>query len=113
MRLSAPPPLAAVLAGLLLSCGAWPPLARPPANLLLVSIDTLRPDHLGCYGYASAQTTVLDGLARSGLRFTQATTVVPLTLPAHCSLLTGTFPAHHGVRDNGGFYLGEEQTTLA
>ncbi len=85
------------------------PLAHP-ANLLLVSIDTLRPDHLGCYGYAGAQTPVLDGLARSGLRFTQATTVVPLTLPAHCSLLTGTFPAHHGVRDNGGFYLGEEQT---
>jgi len=109
MRLSAPPLCAAALAGLVLSCRAWMPLAHP-ANLLLVSIDTLRPDHLGCYGYAGAQTPVLDGLARSGLRFTQATTVVPLTLPAHCSLLTGTFPAHHGVRDNGGFYLGEEQT---
>jgi arylsulfatase A-like enzyme/Tfp pilus assembly protein PilF len=113
MRRCARPLFAAVLAGLALSCKSWPPSPRPPANLLLVSIDTLRPDHLGCYGYPSARTPVLDGLAARGLRFTQATTVVPLTLPAHASLLTGTFPAHHGVRDNGGFYLGEEQTTLA
>jgi arylsulfatase A-like enzyme/lipopolysaccharide biosynthesis regulator YciM len=82
-------------------------------NVLLVSIDTLRPDHLGCYGYAAAETPRLDALAASGLRFTQATTVLPLTLPAHSSLLTGTFPAHHGVRDNGGFYLGDGETTLA
>jgi arylsulfatase A-like enzyme/Tfp pilus assembly protein PilF len=87
--------------------------APRPASLLLVSIDTLRADHLGSYGYASARTPILDGLAASGLRFQQATTVVPLTLPAHSSLLTGTFPAHHGVRDNGGFYLGDEETTLA
>src|SRR4029453_11924851 len=82
-------------------------------NLLLVSIDTLRADHLGCYGYAAAQTPRLDGLARSGLRFARATTVVPLTLPAHASLMTGTFPAWHGVRDNGGFYVGDDQKTLA
>jgi arylsulfatase A-like enzyme/Tfp pilus assembly protein PilF len=82
-------------------------------NLLLVSIDTLRADHLGCYGYAGAQTPRLDALARSGLRFARATTVVPLTLPAHTSLLTGTFPAWHGVRDNGGFYVGDDQVTLA
>ena len=88
-----------------------PPIA--PRNLLLVSIDTLRADHLGCYGYAAAQTPRLDALARSGLRFAQATTVMPLTLPAHSSLMTGTFPAWHGVRDNGGFYLAEDQVTLA
>jgi len=82
-------------------------------NLLLVSIDTLRADRLGCYGYAPAQTPQLDALAARGLRFEQAVTVTPLTLPAHSSLLTGTFPAWHGVRDNGGFYLGAEQTTLA
>jgi arylsulfatase A-like enzyme/Flp pilus assembly protein TadD len=94
----------------------WAPWLFPskaPRNLLLVSIDTLRADHLGCYGYAGAQTPRLDGLARSGLRFEKATTVVPLTLPAHSSLMTGTFPAWHGVRDNGGFYLGDEQVTLA
>ena len=113
MRLTAAPLVAAALLGLALSCRGFSPKAPSPRNLLLVSIDTLRADHLGCYGYASARTPVLDGLAASGLRFTQATTVVPLTLPAHCSLLTGTFPAHHGVRDNGGFYLGEEQATLA
>lgn len=82
-------------------------------NLLLVSIDTMRADRLGCYGYAGAATPRLDALAASGLRFAQTTTVTPLTLPAHASLLTGTFPGRHGVRDNGGFYLGDEQTTLA
>ncbi|HVQ29311.1 MAG TPA: sulfatase-like hydrolase/transferase, partial [Vicinamibacteria bacterium] len=87
--------------------------AKAPRNLLLVSLDTTRADHLGCYGYPGAQTPRLDALARSGLRFEKATTVVPLTLPAHSSLMTGTFPAWHGVRDNGGFYLGDEQVTLA
>src|SRR5256885_1834214 len=82
-------------------------------NVLLVTIDTLRADHVGSYGYAAAQTPALDGLAARGLRFTQATTVAPLTLPAHASLMTGTFPAYHGVRDNGGFYVGDDQTTLA
>jgi len=87
--------------------------ARAPRNVLLVSLDTLRADRVGAYGYAAAQTPALDALARRGLRFEQATTVVPLTLPAHSSLLTGTFPAWHGVRDNGGFYLGDDQVTLA
>ena len=87
--------------------------AKAPRNLLLVSLDTTRADHLGCYGYAGAQTPRLDALARTGLRFAKATTVAPLTLPAHSSLMTGTFPAWHGVRDNGGFYLGDEQVTLA
>ena len=104
--------------------GGWAAVARPrwahrifppgtPRNVLLISIDTLRADHLGCYGYAGAQTPRLDALARSGLRFETATTVVPLTLPAHSSLMTGTFPAWHGVRDNGGFYLGDDEITLA
>jgi arylsulfatase A-like enzyme/predicted Zn-dependent protease len=84
-----------------------------PRNLLLVSIDTLRADRVGSYGHTAAQTPRLDGLARRGLRFATAATVVPLTLPAHSSLFTGTFPAHHGVRDNGGFYLGDDQDTLA
>ena len=86
---------------------------RGPRNLLLVSLDTVRADRLGSYHYAAAQTPRLDALAASGLRFEQATTVVPLTLPAHSSLMTGTFPGWHGVRDNGGFYLGDDQLTLA
>jgi arylsulfatase A-like enzyme/Flp pilus assembly protein TadD len=94
--------------------GGWrmfrPTRAR---NLLLVSLDTVRADHLGCYHYAAAQTPRIDQLAASGLRFEQASTVVPLTLPAHSSLMTGTFPSWHGVRDNGGFYLEDDQLTLA
>jgi len=85
--------------------------SRP--NVLIITVDTLRADHLGSYGYAGAQTPALDALAARGLRFEQATTVAPLTLPAHSSLMTGTFPAFHGVRDNGGYYLGEDQATLA
>jgi arylsulfatase A-like enzyme/Tfp pilus assembly protein PilF len=84
-----------------------------PRNVLLVSLDTTRADRLGCYGYAAAQTPRLDALAGGGLRFAQATTVVPLTLPAHASLMTGTFPGTHGVRDNGGFYVSEDSQTLA
>ena len=86
---------------------------RRPANVLLISIDTLRADHVGAYGYAAARTPTLDALAQRGLRFANASTVTPLTLPAHTSLLTGTFPAFHGVRDNGQFYVDESQITLA
>ncbi len=82
-------------------------------NLLVVTLDTLRADHVGSYGYAAARTPWLDGLAARGLRFARAATVVPLTLPAHASLFTGSFPARHAVRDNGGYYLGEEHATLA
>jgi arylsulfatase A-like enzyme/cytochrome c-type biogenesis protein CcmH/NrfG len=85
--------------------------SRP--NVLLITIDTLRADHVGSYGYAAARTPALDALAARGMRFTQAATVAPLTLPAHSSLMTGTFPAYNGVRDNGGFYLGDDQVTLA
>jgi arylsulfatase A-like enzyme/Tfp pilus assembly protein PilF len=84
-----------------------------PRNLLLVSLDTVRADHLGCYHDTAAQTPNIDSLAASGLRFEHASTVVPLTLPAHASLMTGTFPGWHGVRDNGGFYLDDDQLTLA
>jgi choline-sulfatase len=102
--------LVLLLAALAAACGSR---AKEPRNLLLVSLDTTRADRLGSYGWTAARTPALDAIAARGLRFTQARTVTPLTLPAHASLLTGTFPAWHGVRDNGGFYLGEEQLTLA
>src|SRR4249920_4073746 len=86
-------------------------VGRP--SVLLVSIDTLRADHVGSYGYRAAATPVIDALAARGLRFEQAETVTPLTLPAHTSLLSGTFPSFHGVRDNGSFYVGDDQLTLA
>src|SRR2546423_7391723 len=75
--------------------------------------DTLRAYHVGNYVCAASKTPALDRLAARGRRIAHATTVAPLTLPAHSSLMTGTFPAFHGVRDNGGFYLGDDQVTLA
>ena len=101
---------AAMLTLLALGCGDRQPR---PRNLLLVTLDTLRADRLGSYGYEAAQTPNLDRLAERGLRFSRAATVMPLTLPAHASLMTGTHPGFHGVRDNGGFYLEEESETLA
>ena len=82
-------------------------------NLLLVVIDTLRADRLGCYGYEPARTPAIDGLAREGVLCERAFAHVPLTLPSHASLMTGTFPPEHGIHDNGRNGLGPELTTLA
>jgi choline-sulfatase len=82
-------------------------------NLLLVTLDTVRADHLGCYGYALAETPNLDRLAREGVRFAHASSPVPLTLPAHASILTGLLPPHHGVRNNGTGGLPAGTATLA
>src|SRR5262249_53916215 len=70
-------------------------------NILLVTLDTTRADHLCCYGYPLAKTPVLDALARGGVLFTQASAVAPLTQPAHSSIMTGMYPTHHGVHVNG------------
>ncbi len=86
---------------------------RAPANVLVVTLDTLRADRVGAYGYAAARTPVLDGLAARGARFSAATTTTPLTLSAHTSLFTGMWPTAHGVRDNTGFYVDDALTTLA
>ena len=82
-------------------------------NVLLVTLDTTRADRVGAYGYAKAETPVLDSLARSGVRFTNAYCATPLTLPSHCSILTGTYPLRHKVRNNGAYYLADEAVTLA
>jgi arylsulfatase A-like enzyme/Tfp pilus assembly protein PilF len=82
-------------------------------NVLLVSIDTMRPDHLGCYGYQDIRTPNIDGLAHEGFLFLDAGAAVPLTLPSHTSLLTGLLPITSGVRDNGTFVLSDQFTTLA
>jgi len=85
----------------------------PEMNVLLFTLDTTRADHLGCYGYPNIRTPNIDGLAADGVLFRNATAQVPLTLPSHSSIFTGTYPFVHGVRDNGGFYLGPEKITLA
>jgi len=75
--------------------------AASSQNILLITLDTTRADRLGCYGYAPARTPHLDRLAREGVRFERAYCPAPLTLPAHCSILTGLYPAAHGVHNNG------------
>jgi arylsulfatase A-like enzyme/Tfp pilus assembly protein PilF len=92
---------------------SWVRPDRSRLNVVLITLDTLRADHLGAYGSKDVRTPNLDQLARDGVVFEQAMTTAPLTLPAHSSMLTGQFPPRHGVRDNGGFFLGPEQVTLA
>ncbi len=83
------------------------------ANVLLVTLDTTRADRLGCYGYTDAETPVLDGLARDGVLFERCITPTAFTLPSHASIMTGRYPASHGVRINGDLALADAQTTLA
>ena len=77
------------------------PTAAPAQSLVLITIDTLRADRLGAYGYAAAHTPSMDQVAREGVRFTRALTTAPITLPAHASLLSGRYPPGHGARHNG------------
>ena len=82
-------------------------------NLLIVTFDTTRADHIGCYGNQSIQTPNIDRLAADGIRFEHAYAAAPITLPSHTTLMTGAYPMAHGVRDNGSFVVTEDQTTLA
>ena len=85
--------------------------ARP--DVIFITIDTLRADHLGCYGYTSIQTPNIDALARSAARFTQAYTPTPITLPAHSAIFTGSFPMATGMHDFSGNKLPANTATLA
>src|SRR6266446_9179894 len=82
-------------------------------NLVVFTLDTTRADRLGCYGFAGVETPNIDSLASEGVLFEHATAVVPLTFPSHSSIFTGLLPPHHGVRDNGGFFLDDAKVTLA
>ena len=90
----------------------WPPQANAP-NVVVITIDTLRADHLGCYGDGTIATPNLDALARSAARFTNAFTPVPITLPAHTALFTGSFPMATGVHDFSGNKVPASAVTLA
>jgi tetratricopeptide (TPR) repeat protein len=96
----------------ILSFWAASALAQAP-SVILLTLDTTRADHLGAYGAARSHTPVLDALAARGTRYARALTSAPLTLPAHCSLLTGLEPPEHGVRDNGTQSLRGDVPTLA
>ena len=118
--------LALVIAGVALGYGLFlgrgaavkPALAVSPGaargwNVLLITLDSVRPDFLGCYGRTNAGTPAIDALAKEGIRFAHAVTAVPVTRPAHATIMTGLLPPHHGVRDNGPFRLSESHQTLA
>jgi arylsulfatase A-like enzyme len=98
------------IAGGAASCGGKP--ARP-AGIVLITLDTTRADHLGCYGDSSAATPNLDAFSKEAVRFDQAMTAVPTTLPSHATMFTGEYPPVHGVRYNGMFTLGEGSVTIA
>jgi choline-sulfatase len=99
------------------NCGGSPEDPKPTATttsstgapIILISIDTLRPDRLGAYGSTRATTPAIDALARDGILFENAYSHCPLTLPAHSSMLTGVLPTEHGVRDNIGYHLASEK----
>ena len=81
--------------------------------MVLTIVDTLRADRLSSYGSARVETPHMDALATEGIRFTNAASAVPFTLPAHGTIMTGTYPPYHGVRENVGCYLDESVPTLA
>ncbi len=82
-------------------------------NIVLITLDTTRADHLPMYGYGGVKTPSLDKLARRGLVFEQCVTASPFTLPSHCTIMTGLYPTYHGVRINGNTALGDKQETMA
>jgi arylsulfatase A-like enzyme len=82
-------------------------------HVILISIDTCRTDHMGCYGYSRNTTPNIDAFAGDSIVFNHTITPVPLTLPAHSSMMTGTTPLYHNVHDNTGYRLDESNTTLA
>ncbi|PYQ49939.1 MAG: hypothetical protein DMF78_16965 [Acidobacteria bacterium] len=82
-------------------------------DVLLITIDTLRADALGCYGNAEVETPWIDRLARGGVRFAQAHAQNVVTLPSHANILSGRYPLDHGVRDNSGFRFPAGTETLA
>ncbi len=84
-----------------------------PENVILIVVDALRQDHLGCYGYDAVETPHIDKLAAEGVRFQNAVSNAPLTLPSVCSILTSLTPPEHGVRYSEGFSLPKDITTLA
>lgn len=84
-----------------------------PENIVLITLDTVRADHLHCYGNDKIKTPTIDNLARNGVLFEKAVAQTPLTGPSHASIFTGENPNVHHVRDTGGFALQPSSVTLA
>ena len=107
------PGLCVVCAAIISTTPAGKSQDSSSSNVLLITIDTLRADRLGSYGYAAARTPVLDALASSAVRFADATAHAPLTYPSHVSLLTGRYSGAFGVRLNGMNPLPSSAVTIA
>ena len=105
----------AIIIGVIALGFIWPRGNRmsPPDNIVLISIDTCRADHLSCYGYFRKTTPNIDNIAEEGVLFENVISPVPTTLPAHCTMHTGTIPPYHGVHSNEDYVLGSSFTTLA
>src|SRR6266446_10459876 len=102
-----------LIGSFLLACCQLPAQAKPAPNVVVMTIDTLRADHLGCYGDKQVRTPNIDALASEGARFERAYTPVPVTLPAHTVIFTGTYPMLSGMHDFSGNKLSPSQPTLA
>src|SRR5712692_6515090 len=102
-----------LIASVLLWAPAVLAAAGPSPNVVVITIDTLRADHLGCYGYKQIRTPNVDSLAADGVRFEHAYTPVPVTLPAHTVIFTGTYPMLSGMHDFAANKLNPTQPTLA
>jgi arylsulfatase A-like enzyme/Tfp pilus assembly protein PilF len=115
--------VAAVVLSAAAAAGYFLFLAGPPSfarlrdgrdfNVIVITLDTTRSDHLGCYGCRDVETPTIDGFAARGVRFEHCYAQTPLTLPSHTTLFTGTLPLFHGIRDNGGFFVPEKLKTMA
>jgi arylsulfatase A-like enzyme/Flp pilus assembly protein TadD len=84
-----------------------------PTGIVLITVDTLRADRVGAYGWRAARTPAIDALAARGVRFDRAYAAAPITLPSHASLLTGLYPPKHGARHNGMHVRGDVPTLAA
>ena len=100
-------PAAVIISG----CSA--PADPAEYSVILITLDTTRADRIGAYGGTAVPTPILDRIAAEGVLFEDAISQVPLTLPSHASILTGRYPASHGVRHNGLFQLPQEEETIA
>jgi arylsulfatase A-like enzyme len=101
-----------VLWAIVVTCLASPNQrdSQTPPNIFLITIDTLRADHVHCYGYDRIKTPALDELANEGIRFAEAFTPSPITNTSHTSILTGLLPSTHGVTDFAVPLAGKNQT---
>jgi arylsulfatase A-like enzyme/Flp pilus assembly protein TadD len=103
--------LAVAAAAAVLYLVALRPKAHP--NLVLIVVDTLRRDHLSCYGYEPIETPHIDSLAAGGVRFAHSTAHVPITLPSISTIMSSNLPPTTGVHYNEGFYVDSSTLTLA